>query len=63
MGKNKVVFISHVDSLGGAETVLSEAIDSVIKDNQDILIIVNRKGNGDFYKKYKGKVKIKRMYF
>ncbi|MDZ4992198.1 glycosyltransferase [Clostridium perfringens] len=42
---NKVLFISHVDSLGGAEKVLLSAIKEVDKQNE-CFIILNNRGNG-----------------
>lgn len=62
MSENKMIFISHVDSLGGAETVLSEVIDN-IKNRENIIIITNKRGNKKFSDRYIDEVELKRMHF
>lgn len=62
MRTNKIIFISHVDSLGGAETVLSEVIDS-IKDKENVIVITNKRGNKKFSDIYIDEVILKKMHF
>lgn len=62
MRENKIIFISHVDSLGGAETVLSEIID-ITKNEKNIIVITNKRGNNKFSNKYIEEVVLKRMHF
>lgn len=62
MKSNKVLFISHVDSLGGAETVLTEVIDSM-NDKNSLIIVTNKRGNRNFSRKYLEDLSVKRMNF
>lgn len=46
---NRILFISHVDSLGGAESVLLSVIKEISKENE-CFVISNNRGNGRFSK-------------
>lgn len=59
---NKVLFISHVDSLGGAEKVLLSVIQEVDKQNE-CFVILNNRGNGRFSKAIGTKYVIEKYTF
>lgn len=47
--RSKKMFISHVDSFGGAENVLINIIK--LYNSEDVIVITNKRGNGKFSEK------------
>ncbi|EGT3617153.1 glycosyltransferase family 1 protein, partial [Clostridium perfringens] len=59
--KNKKMFISHVDSFGGAENVLINIIRQY--PSEEVIVVTNKRGNGKFSEKINEEYTIKKYTF
>lgn len=59
--KNKKMFISHVDSFGGAENVLINIIRQY--PSEEVIVVTNKRGNGKFSEKINQEYTIKKYTF
>ncbi|HFC9286747.1 TPA: glycosyltransferase family 4 protein [Clostridium perfringens] len=59
--RSKKMFISHVDSFGGAENVLINIIK--LYNSEDVIVITNKRGNGKFSEKINKEYNVKRFTF